>query len=360
MNNIQVTKSSMPPIGEYEEYLKQIWDNNQLTNNGPLSQQFEEKVTEYLGIDKKRFKFVANGTLALQLALRSLGITEGEVITTPFSYVATTSAILWEGCSPVYVDIDPYTLNIDPTKIEAAITPDTKAILAVHVFGNPCDVYEIEKIAQKHSLKVIYDAAHAFDVKLKGRSIFEFGDISTTSFHATKLFHTIEGGGVYSKTTKTIKQVELLKRFGHDGEDHKMLGINAKATEFQAAMGLANLKYIKSNIKKRQRHVALYDHSIMVPIQKQSIDKDVSYNYAYYPIILKDQKTTLNLQKTLNKKGIFARRYFYPSLNELPYLNNLQRCPVSEDIASRILCLPLYSDLTTGAILEISEVVNAR
>jgi len=359
MSNIHVTKSFMPPIGEYEEYLKQIWDTNQLTNNGPLSKQFEEKVTEYLEIDKKRFKFVANGTLALQLALRSLGIIEGEVITTPFSYVATTSAILWERCSPVYVDIDPYTLNIDPTKIEAAITPNTKAILAVHVFGNPCDVYEIEKIAQKHNLKVIYDAAHAFDVRLKGKSIFEFGDVSITSFHATKLFHTIEGGAVYSKTTKTIKKTELLKRFGHDGDDHKMLGINAKATEFQAAMGLANLKYIESNIKKRQQHTNLYDQSISAPLQRPIIGEDVTYNYAYYPIILKDQKTTLKLQKTLSKKGIFARRYFYPSLNKLPYISNLNQCPVSEDIATRIICLPLYSELSTGTILQVCEIINS-
>src|SRR6185437_9557092 len=240
MKKIHVTKSFLPPLNEYQEYLSKIWKSGQLTNQGPLLKEFETKVADYLGVHN--FHFVANGTLALQVAKRALDITEGEIITTPFTYVATTSAILWERCKPVFVDIEPNTFCIDADKIEAAITSKTKAILPVHVFGFPCDVEKIEAIAKKHKLKVIYDGAHAFGVKLKGRPLLSYGDIATCSFHATKLFHTIEGGCVIVNDDKNLSdRLELIKHFGHFGDDHYMLGINAKASEFQAAMGLSNL-----------------------------------------------------------------------------------------------------------------------
>ncbi len=306
----------------------------------------------------KNFHFVTNGTLALQLSLRALDITEGEIITTPFSYVATTSAILWERCQPVYVDIDQKTLNIDPSKIEAAITKKTKAIVAVHVFGNPCDIEAIEKIAKRHSLKVIYDAAHAFGVTHKGRSILNYGDISICSFHATKLFHTIEGGCLVAKDEDIYNKIELLKRFGHNGDEHIQLGINAKASEFQAAMGLSNLKYVADIIRERERLTNLYDQYLDGSIIKPKGSTRVKYNYGYYPVIFNNTEKLEMVMEKLNSVNIFPRRYFSPSLNKLPYLKVKDRCPVSEDIADRILCLPLYVGLDNVTIRKICEVIK--
>ena len=356
MGKIFVTKSFLPPIDEYKKYIDQIWENSQLTNQGSILKEFEVKISDYLGL--KNLHFVTNGTLALQLALRALDITEGEVITTPFSYVATTSAILWERCQPVYVDIDPKTLNIDPKKIEAAITKKTKAILAVHVFGNPCDVDAIEKIAKKHNLKVIYDAAHAFGVEYKGKSLLSYGDISICSFHATKLFHTIEGGAIIAKDKSVNEKIELLKRFGHEGDNHKMLGMNAKASEFQAAMGLCNLKYADSIVEERDRLASLYDKYLGNNVTQIKKQLKVKYNYAYYPVILEDEDQVLRVIKELEEVNIFPRRYFYPSLNTLQYIPVKYKCPVSEDISKRILCLPLFIGLDNDTIRKISEVIS--
>lgn len=353
---IQVTQSFLPPIEEYESYISQIWKNGQLTNNGPLSQQFEKRVSEYLKIATP-LKFVANGTLALQLSLRALDITGGEVITTPFSYVATTSAILWERCTPVFVDIDRRTLNINPDNIEAAITDKTKAILAVHVFGNPCDVEVIQSIADKHNLKVIYDAAHAFGVRYKGKSILEYGSISALSFHATKLFHTIEGGGIVTTNEDLASKVDLLSRFGHNVDDYKMLGINAKASEFQAAMGLVNLQYIDEAISKRRSVAEQYNARLSRVVKRPIIQENTEYNFAYYPIILRDNKELKKVIEELNNHNIFPRRYFYPSLNNLPYINSNKILEVSESIADRILCLPFYDSLSSGMINKISDIV---
>ncbi len=357
MNKIFVTKAFLPPKEEYEAYINTIWANNILTNQGPLLMEFESKVKAYLGVDN--FQFVANGTMALQLALRALDIEEGEVITTPFSYVATTSAILWEKLTPVYVDIDEHTLNIDPSKIEAAITPKTKAILAVHVFGNPCDIYSIDKIAKKHNLKVIYDAAHAFGVQYKGKSIFSYGDISVCSFHATKVFHTIEGGGIFVHDKDISDKVELIKRFGHNGDDHIRLGINGKASEFQAAMGLCNIKYFKEIKHNRQIISESYDSLIYGSLQrqKQSTAKSAR-NYGYYPIIFENERDNLANIKALNEYNIYPRRYFYPSLNELPYLKYANYCPISESIAKRIACLPIYKDLDLVSVKRIATIIN--
>lgn len=351
-----VTKAFLPPIEEYNSYVEKIWASNQLTNQGPLLKDFEKKASEYLGV--KNFHFVANGTLALQLALKALDITEGEIITTPFSYVATTSAILWERCKPVYVDIDPETLCIDPSKIESAITEKTKAILAVHVFGSPCDIEAIEEIAIRHDLKVIYDGSHAFGVKYKGKSLLSYGDISTSSFHATKPFHTIEGGCVVAKDQGVSDKLELIKRFGHNWDEHHMLGINAKASEFNAAMGICNLNYIDEIIQNRKKSSGTYDELIGNKITKANISEHVDHNYAYYPVILDSEEELLKKKQILEEKNIFPRRYFYPSLNTLPYLTEKQSCPIAEDISACILCLPLYQGLEQKHIQTICEIIN--
>lgn len=355
---IYVTKTFLPPREEFDEYVGRIWQTNQLTNNGPLTKEFEERVTEHLDLEKQRFRFIANGTLALQLALRALDITEGEVITTPFTYVATTSAILWERCVPVYVDIDPETLNIDPSKIEAAITTKTKAIMPVHVFGNPCEIDAIQEIADRHGLKVIYDAAHAFGVNYKGKSLVSYGDVSICSFHATKLFHTIEGGAIYAKDKTVIEKAELLKRFGHNGDEHIQLGINAKPTEFNAAMGLCNLKYVDNLIEKRHQKTRLYDELLKGAVRQPSLSEDISqYNYGYYPVIFKSEKELLKVLSKLDANKIFPRRYFYPSLNKLDYISNAAECPVSEDVSRRVACLPLFADLADSDISRIAKII---
>lgn len=356
MKRVNVTKTFMPPIDLYQKFVEKIWQAGQLTNQGPLLHEFEAKVKEYL--DVKDFQFVANGTLALQIALRALEIPKGEIITTPFSYVATTSAILWEGYVPVFVDIDKDTYCIDATKIEKAITPKTRAIMAVHVFGRPCNIEAINQIAKKHKLKVIYDAAHAFGVKYKGKSLLDYGDISTCSFHATKLFHTIEGGGVIARDPAVSQKVELMKRFGHEGDEHIQLGINAKASEFQAAMGLCNLNYIDELIDERKRLSRLYDRELPKGYKRPVMPKDTDYNYSYYPVLCESEEALLAMLQKLNAVNIFPRRYFYPSLNTLPYVQTSSACPVSEDIASRIMCLPLYPGLEDSTIKQICDIMT--
>lgn len=355
MERINVTKTFLPPIEEYEKYLKQIWDSVQLTNQGPLLQQFEQGMKTRLGVND--FQFVSNGTVALQLALKALDITEGEIITTPFSYVATTSAILWEHFTPIFVDIDPETYCMDPDKIEAAITPKTRAILPVHVFGIPCDVEKIQAIADKHNLKVVYDAAHAFGVTYKGKSLLNYGDIATCSFHATKLFHTIEGGCVVTNNELLAERIELTKHFGHVGDEHYALGINAKANEFQAAMGLCNLPYVDTIIAERKALSELYDELLDPHIRRIADLQDTERNYIYYPVVFETEAALLKTMANLNAEQIFPRRYFYPSLNTLPYVEG-ESCPVSEDISTRIACLPLYAGLSKDAVAKIAKIVN--
>ncbi len=353
---IQVTQVFMPPLEEYIQFLSQIWENGQVTNQGPLLHEFENQMKDYLKVEN--FHFVTNGTIALQIALRGLGITEGEIITTPFSYVATTSSILWEHCEPVFVDIEPNTFCIDADKIEAAITKRTKAIMGVHVFGYPCDVEKIESIAEKHNIKVIYDGAHAFGSEYRGRSLLSYGDVATCSFHATKLFHTIEGGAIIVKDKEVSDKIELMKKFGHVGDEHYSLGINAKASELQAAMGLCNLNYIDQIIQKRQEASNLYTKLLNSNVQKSHIKEGVKYNYSYYPVVFKTEKKLFEKIRRLNEANVYPRRYFYPSLNNLSYLNKTQRCQISEDIASRIMCLPLYADLKKADIERITGIIN--
>ena len=305
-------------------------------------QELEMRLKEYLNV--KNLLFCNNGTVVLQMALKALQIT-GEVITTPFSYVATTTAILWEGCKPVFVDIDPNTFCIDATKIEAAITPDTQAILATHVYGYPCDVEAIEIIAKKYGLKVIYDGAHAFGSKVNGRSLLDYGDISTCSFHATKVFHTGEGGCIICHDQELRNKLMLYRQFGHVGDDYYSMGINGKNSEFHAAMGLCNINYISSILESRKLQWTFYESALEnTSIQTLSLGEAFEYNYSYFPIVLQSTGQLQLVQGTLLSKEISCRRYFYPSLNNLPYINH-QSCPISESIAERVLCLPLFFDL---------------
>lgn len=353
---INVTRSFMPPFEEYENYIKGIWENRYLTNEGPNLKELVSRLKKYLKIDN--VNVVLNGTIALELALKALNIEEGEVITTPFSFVATTSSILWDKCTPVFVDIDKNTLCIDVNKIEEKITPKTKAIMAVHVFGYPCDVEKIENIAKKYDLKVIYDGAHAFGSKYKGKSLLSYGDITTCSFHATKLFHTIEGGACFTKTKELDDKIQSLKTFGAIDGNYEMIGTNAKMTEFNAAMGLANLKYVDEIIKERKHICELYDKLLDGFAKRPQIIKDLEYNYIYYPIILKNEQQTLNIIDKLNKKEIYPRRYFYPSLNTLKFIKDKQDCPISEDITKRIICLPLYNGLKDEEVYEICDIIK--
>jgi dTDP-4-amino-4,6-dideoxygalactose transaminase len=354
--DINVTKPYLPPFEEYEKYLRGIWAREWLTNNGPLVNELELKLKERL--DLGHLLFVSNGTIALQIAIKALGLFE-EIITTPFSYVATTSSIVWEGCRPVMVDISPETLNIDPGKIEAAITEKTSGILATHVYGNPCDVVAIESIARRYGLKVIYDAAHAFGTKMMNRSLLSYGDVSTVSFHATKLFHTIEGGAVVTPSAEVLKKMAGMRNFGHiSPTEFKEVGVNGKNSEVHAAMGLCNLRYIDEILRVRRQLSRHYDVALRgCPISRPVISGDCEYNYAYYPLIFETEDVLLAVLKQLNLNKIFPRRYFYPSLSCLPYVIG-QATPVAEDISKRVLCLPLYHDLSVEEIDMICRVIK--
>ena len=353
--SVYVTRPYLPPKDEYLKRVSAIFDRDILTNQGPEVYELEDRMRSFLSVE--HFHYVTNGTVALQLALRALDITEGEVITTPFSYVATTSSILWERCTPVFVDIEPDNFTLDPTKIEEAITPRTKAIMPVHVFGYACNVEAIESIAEKHGLKVIYDAAHAFGSRYKGRALSSYGDISTLSFHATKLFHTIEGGACVVRDREVSDRLELIKRFGHQGNIHYRLGINAKQDEFNAAMGNVNMGHLPEIFAERKRLSDLYDSLLSGKVRRPAKQKGLEYNYAYYPVVFESEKELLAAFERLNSMDVFPRRYFYPSLNTLPYLNNITFCPLAENIAVRIACLPLFVGLKEVMIRHICEVL---
>ncbi len=351
---IYVTKTFLPPREEYLHWLDKAYSAHVLTNNGPIHRELEE--TLRTRFDVPHLRLMANGTLALQLAIRALGV-KGKVITTPFSYVATTSAILWEGCEPVFVDIDPRTCCIDPNLIEAAITPDTTAILATHVYGIPCDVEAIDVIAKKHGLKVIYDAAHAFDVQYKGKSILAYGDASTLSFHATKLFHTVEGGAVVLHDAEIDKQLRLLRSFGHVRDEHYTLGMNAKMSELHAAMGMAVLPHMEANISERNVLSKRYDTLLSaLDLQRPVIPPGTGYNYAYYAVVMSSEAQRESVLAALAQESIHARRYFYPSLDTLPYVHG-EPCLRSIDMAARALCLPLFNGMSADQIEQITKVI---
>ena len=352
---INVTKPYLPDIEEYIGYLKGIWERNWLTNNGPLVNDLELKLKDYL--DVKHLLFMSNGTIALQIAIKALEL-KGEIITTPFSFVATTSSIVWEGCEPVFADIDKDTFNIDPACIEKLITDKTTAILATHVFGNPCDIDAIQKIADARGLKVIYDGAHCFGTKYKGKHVFNYGDITTTSFHATKLYHTIEGGAVTTNDPELLKKMVYLRNFGFESaETFASVGINGKNSEFHAAMGLVNLKNVEEILASRKEQCLLYDRELeTLNVKRPKIQKGSEWNYSYYPVVFKSESDLLESVAALQANWIYPRRYFYPSLSGLNYVKKYAT-PISDDIASRVLCLPLYHSLKEEDIAFISRIL---
>ncbi|QQG66484.1 DegT/DnrJ/EryC1/StrS family aminotransferase [Desulfobulbus oligotrophicus] len=356
---IPVTKTTLPDFDDFASHLKDVWHTAVLTNNGPLVKHLSAALAETLGVE--HIQLVSNGTLAIQLAIKALDL-RGEIITTPYSYVATTNAILWEGCTPVFVDVAPQSFCIDANLIEAAITKKTTAILATHVYGYPCDVVRIQEIANRHNLKVIYDAAHAFGVRLNEESLLRHGDCSTLSFHATKLFHTAEGGAVVCRDEKVAKRVFLMSKFGHVGEDEYLdLGINAKMSELHAAMGLAVLPKVDEIIAARCERSGWYDRYLAdLKLQRPGVVNGLEYNYAYYPVVFNTHESMMAARKLLQAHNIFPRRYFHPSLNTLPFLHkNLQKpCPVSESLSQRVLALPLYVTLTRQEVNMISSCIK--
>ena len=355
-SKINVTKTFFPPLAEYNEQLQRIWNNEWLTNRGELLLELEEKLKKHLRVSN--IIIMNNGTIPLQIALKILG-NNGEIITTPFSYVATSAAIVWENCKPIFVDIHPEYLTIDETKIEAAITPKTTAILATHVFGNPCNIEAIEMIAKKYNLKVIYDAAHCFGVTYKGRSVFEYGDVSTCSFHATKLFHTGEGGALFCNDEELREKMFYSHNFGHNGPiDFHGLGINGKISELQAAMGLSVLPFMDGIVYGRKKAVDFYNKNLnFKKLTGLKLRENTLWNYSYYCVIFETEAILLKVQKALNEEQIFPRRYFYPSLNTINYTNG-SKMNISESIASRVLCLPLYKEIEISQVKRIIMIIN--
>jgi len=353
---IPVTKTYFPAIEKYQFQLQRIWKNGWLTNRGELVKELEVQVKNNL--DSVPLLIMNNGTVPLQIALKILA-KGGEVITTPFSYVATTSSIMWEGCVPVFADIDEKSLTIDVEEIRKKITPKTTCILATHVFGNPCDVEAIEELAKEHQLSVIYDAAHCFGVKYKGQSVFNYGDISTCSFHATKVFHTAEGGALFTKNEQYMTTAFQSHNFGHlNAIDFSLVGINAKISELQAAMGLAMMDEMDFVFGERKKVVEYYNsHLDFSKMRTVEMRAGTEWNYSYYPILLESESTLQNVLAELAQVNIFPRRYFYPSLNKLPYIQD-QSCPISESVSTRVLCLPLYVGLTNKDLKMIVQVIH--
>ena len=342
---IHVTRAFLPPMAEYTALIAEVWATGQVTNQGPLTRRLEAALDGVLGTQGTLL--AGNGTIAIQLAIKALDL-KGEVITTPYSYAATTTSILWEGLTPVFADIDPRTYCIDPARIAERITPRTTAILATHVYGVPCDVIAIEAIARKHGLKVIYDAAHVFGTTYKGRGLASYGDVATLSFHATKLFHTGEGGAMVANDPAVRDRLKLLRSFGHIDDDHFAAGVNGKNSELHAAMGLAVLPHMPAILQRRKDQWVRYAELLKsADLQLLHIPQDTDFNHAYFPVVFADGAQRVRVTKAMNAENIFPRRYFYPSLDRLPYLTGANECPVSISIAERVLCLPLYHTLST-------------
>ena len=362
--NIFVTKPVLPPLEEFMPYLQQIWNNKVLTNGGPFHQQLEKELCEYLGVE--HICLFANGTLALVTALQALRIT-GEVITTPYSFVATSHALLWNGIKPVFADIDPNTLNLDPMRIEAAITPQTTAIMPVHCYGHPCDVEAIQQIADTYNLKVVYDAAHAFGVQCHCGSVLNYGDLSVLSFHATKVFNTFEGGAIVCPDAKTKVRIDHLKNFGHVGEVTVVApGINGKMSEFNAALGVLQLKYIDQALARRKEIDTAYRKQLrdVKGIHCLQDAGEKIANYAYFPILVKPDYPLRrdDLYQNLKDRGIHPRRYFYPLISDFPMYRGLssahrENLPVATTSALQILCLPIYPDLEMSVVEEITHFI---
>ncbi|MEH7075096.1 DegT/DnrJ/EryC1/StrS family aminotransferase [Neobacillus drentensis] len=358
-HRINVTQPKLPDYGMYTELLKEVWEKKWLTNDGPLHERFREQVRDMLMVPQA--ELFTNGHLALEIALKALDLT-GEVITTPFTFASTTHAIANAGLKPVFCDVDPITYNIDATKIERLITPDTSAIVAVHVFGTPCDVVTIEAIAKKHNLKVIYDAAHAFGVEINGVGIGNFGDISMFSLHATKVFHSIEGGLLTFKDESLSPILKSLKNFGITSpESVDYVGTNAKMNEFQAAMGLCNLETVRNDIQMRGNVYQAYVEGLkdLVSVQLLPQDTAVKANYAYFPIVLRSHEMRDRLFEVLKGYNVFARKYFYPLCNDFScYHTSSKETPIAKGISDNILCLPMYADLEIADVKQIAEIIS--
>lgn len=361
---IQVTRSSMPPFDEYVEEIRELWETHWLTNSGVKHQKLEKLLREYL--QAEYVGLYTNGHMALECALEALQL-KGEVITTPYTYASTTHAIVRRGLTPVFCDIDPITLCMDPQKIEPLITEKTCAILPVHVYGIPCDVEAIQKIAEKHHLKVIYDAAHAFGVRLNGRPISQYGDVSMFSFHATKVFHTVEGGGLVFQNKEDFERAEYLKKFGMRSEDDvPVAGLNAKMTEVHAAMGICNMRHIDEEIGKREKAVARYTERLQGTKGLQLFPniEGLQRNYSYFPVVFHEEfgKNREEVLEELGKNSIFARRYFYPATNEFQWCRENYdggNTPIAHDIAGKVLCLPLYAGLSQEDVDRICDCILA-
>lgn len=362
---IFVTRSPLPPLADYARCLERIFATRRLTNHQTYVRQLEQSLACFL--KTPHVSLCVNGTAGLQLALHLAGLAGKKVITTPFSYVATLSALLWEGCTPVFADIDPETLCLSPDSVRRALAahPDAAGLLPVHVYGNACDVGGLESICREHGLVCVYDAAHAFGSALNGRSLLDFGDYSVCSFHATKLFHTVEGGCVVTHSEADRRRMQLLRAFGHIGDTHLMPGLNAKMSELHAAMGLCLLPLLAENIRLRAEVCARYDALLGSTAARGRLRRPrsfphLSYNYAYYPLIFADEAQLLRVKNGLEAENIHPRRYFYPALTQLPYLPesvNRGDCPVAEDMARRVLCLPLYAELELTDVQRIAAVV---
>jgi len=340
---IQVTKPYLPPMEEYLDVAQGIWDRCWLTNDGPLLKEYELRLKDFLALEG--LVGVSSGTMAIQLAIKALGLS-GEIVTTPFSYVASTSAITWQGCEAVHADIDPLSLNIDPERIEEAITERTTGILATHCFGNPADIAAISEVAERHDLKVIYDAAHCFGSTYKGESVLNYGDVSAISLHATKVVHCVEGGLVVTRSEPLLRKLSLLRNFGHDGpEKFTGEGINGKVSEFHAAMGLCVLTHAPELLESRRRQAETYDDLLSeVRHAVPPAGNHTEPNRSYYPVIFESERATLEIKAQLETNGVGTRRYFYPSLSSLDYVTN-RRTPVADEVCRRILCLPMYHGL---------------
>jgi dTDP-4-amino-4,6-dideoxygalactose transaminase len=355
---MQVTKTFLPPFEEYMHLLDKVWQSEWITNNGQLLQQLEAEIKSRLKLS--HLLICNNGTIVLQMALKALGISR-EVITTPFSYVATVNALLWEGCRPVFVDIDPKSFCIDVSKIEAAITSETEAILATHVYGFACNVQLIEAIARKYNLKVIYDAAHAFGVNYLGSSLLSYGDISTCSFHATKVFHMAEGGCVTSPDPDIMQQLMLYRQFGHVYDEYYSIGINSKSSELNAAMGLAVLPHFEAIVSSRRQAVMYYMSHLpetILPNGLLAASSSDEWNFSYMPVQFSSQANMVAVKDALTKYGINSRRYFWPALHKLPFITSRPQLPVAEHVANTILCLPLFHEMRTDDLETICRIVK--
>ena len=357
---ITVTKTHLPDVSKFNQYKKEIFESAHLTNNGKFLLELQERLQKYLNVEN--LLLVANGTLALQVAYKALEL-KNEVITAPFSFVATTSSLVWEGLEPVFSDIDFENLCINPSEIKKTITKKTSAIVPVHVFGNASEVEAIDNIAKENNLKVIYDGAHAFGVHYKNKNLLSFGDAATLSFHATKLFHTIEGGAIIFKDKKVYEKAKDMINFGFNpkiGGYPDKIGINCKMNEFEAAMGLCVLDDIDDIISKRAKIFNIYQEELKDFVVFQKQNPFSTRNYSYFPVLLNGESQALKIKEALKKNDIDARRYFYPSLDTLPYIKTKQVMPVSRSISERILCLPLYDSLNEEDVFRIIKIIKSN